>query len=127
MADDVVEHLASVDILEKHIPVVIRPDNIAHAADVRVVGQGDDCSFSCRADLLAVFCSFALCGCAVLSIICSSGYDLHGDLFASLLIPRQLHLSHATSTDSLAKLPMSSLSVESGSSSEILAGRGPDF
>ena len=88
MADDVVEHLASVDILEQHVPVVVCPDNIAHAADVRVVGQCDDCCFSCCADLLAVFCSFALCSRAVLSIIRSSGYNLDGDLLSSLFVPR---------------------------------------
>ena len=88
MTDDVVEHLASVDILEQHVPVVVCPDNIAHAADVRVVGQCDDCCFSCCADLLAVFCSFALCSRAVLSIIRSSGYNLDGDLLSSLFVPR---------------------------------------
>jgi hypothetical protein len=50
----------------------------------------------------------------VLSVVCSSGYNLYSDLLSSLLIPRQLHLSHAASTDSLAKLPMSGLSVECG-------------
>jgi len=123
MTDDVVEHLASINILEKHVPVVVCPDNIAHAANIRMIGQRNNRRLSCRADFLAVFCSFALCRRAVLSIIRPSGYDLHSDLFSSLFIPRKLHFSHTASADSFAKLPMSGLSVESCPPPEILAGR----
>ena len=39
MADDVVEHLASADILEDHVIVVLVNDHLPHAADVRVVEE----------------------------------------------------------------------------------------
>lgn len=39
VADDVVEHLAAVDILEDHVVVVLVDDHLAHAADVRVVEE----------------------------------------------------------------------------------------
>lgn len=34
--DDIVEHLAAVDVLEEHVPMVVGSDDIAQAADVRV-------------------------------------------------------------------------------------------
>lgn len=121
MADDVVEHLTSVDILEEHIPVVICPDHVAHTTDVRMIGQGDDGGFTRCADLLAMVCPFALCRCAVLSIVGASGDDLDSNLFSSLLVPCQLHLAHATSADRLSKLPVSCLSVDGGPPPQVLS------
>ena len=39
MRDDVIEHLSAVDVLEDHVVVVRVDDQLAHAADVRVVEQ----------------------------------------------------------------------------------------
>lgn len=37
MRDDVIQHLATIDVFAKHVPVVVRPDDIAHPADVRMI------------------------------------------------------------------------------------------
>jgi len=37
MTDDVIEHLASIDILKDHVIVVLVDDQLSHAADVRMV------------------------------------------------------------------------------------------
>lgn len=52
MADDIVEHLTAVDILENHVVVMLVDDHLAHAADVRVVKEHGERGFSERADLL---------------------------------------------------------------------------
>lgn len=54
VGDDVVEHLATVDILKEHIPMVICADHIPHPADVRVVEKGDNGSFASSSDLLGL-------------------------------------------------------------------------
>jgi hypothetical protein len=37
MGDDVIEHLAAIDIFEEHIPMIIRSLHIAHAANERMI------------------------------------------------------------------------------------------
>lgn len=37
MADDIVEHLAPIDILENHVVMVLMDDHLAHPAYVRVI------------------------------------------------------------------------------------------
>lgn len=127
MGDDVVKHLATVDIFEEHIPVVVGPEYVAHAANVRVVDKGNDGSLTGSTDFLRVVCSLPLLGRAVLISGLTRNY-FHGDLescqhtrnakqprdgdesthlFASLFVPCKLDLAHATCTDSLAKLPVS--------------------
>ncbi len=54
MGDDVVEHLASVDKLKKHVPVVVCTDDIAQAANVGVVEEGDDGGFTGGANLFGL-------------------------------------------------------------------------
>lgn len=66
MRNDVVEHLATIDIFEEHVPVIIGADNITHATDVRMVDQGDNGSLSCCADFFGVVCSFSVLSGAVL-------------------------------------------------------------
>ena len=39
MADNVIQHLTSADILGDHIVVMLMDDHLAHAADVRVVEE----------------------------------------------------------------------------------------
>lgn len=120
--DDVVQHLASVDILEHHVPVVVGLDVVAHAADVRMVDETDDCGLTRSADLLGMICALALCLCAVL--VCRYARDdldgnLQGtrqqrtcgtccndaDLLSSLNVLRKLHLAHAPGPESLAQGP----------------------
>lgn len=50
--DDVVKHLASVDVLEQHIPVIIGADNVSHRTDVRMVEQCNNSRFPCSPYLL---------------------------------------------------------------------------
>ena len=52
VADDVVEHLASADVLEDHVVVVLVDDHFTHAADVRVVEENRQRRLTEGADLL---------------------------------------------------------------------------
>lgn len=78
---DVVEHLAAVDILEKHVPVVVRPDDVAQATYVRVIEQGDDGSLPGRPDLLGVVVAL-LVSAAMVGVISRAPWD---DLTRDLL------------------------------------------
>jgi len=79
MGDDVVEHLSAVDKLEHHVPVEVCPDDILHAADVGVVEQADNGSFSGGANFLGVVGPFAIGGALVL-VLRLSRDDLDGGL-----------------------------------------------
>ena len=66
VADDVVEHLAAVDILSNHVVVVLVHDHLAHAADVWVIQQHRQrCLAQCAYLLGGVFRGLArlLVGC----------------------------------------------------------------
>lgn len=52
VGDNVIEHLASIDILEEHIPVVISTDDITHGTNIGVVEQRYDRSFARSPDFL---------------------------------------------------------------------------
>ena len=52
MADDVIEHLASVDILKDHVVVMLMDDHFTHAADVGVVEQQGEGGLAESADFL---------------------------------------------------------------------------
>lgn len=80
MGDDVVEHLAAVDIFEQHVPVVVGPDDVPHATHVRVVKQGDYCSLPRGADLLALLVTLLLCSAVVAVVDNTPGDDLARDL-----------------------------------------------
>lgn len=57
MADDVVEHLTAIDVLEDHVVVVVMDDHLAHSADVRMVKQETKGCFTERSHFLGVvFC-----------------------------------------------------------------------
>ena len=55
VADDVVEHLSSRDVLERHVVVVRVDHHLRHPTDVRVVQQQHDRSLADRTDLLGGF------------------------------------------------------------------------
>lgn len=50
MRNNVIEHLAAIYKLKEHIPMVVGSDNIAKAADVRMVQQRDNSSFASCSD-----------------------------------------------------------------------------
>ena len=52
MADDVVQHLPPVHVLENHIVVVLVDDHFAHAANIRMVKEHRKRSLTQRPDLL---------------------------------------------------------------------------
>lgn len=54
VGDDVVEHLASIDKLKEHVPVIVCTNDIAKSTDVRVVEEGDDGGFTCGANLFGL-------------------------------------------------------------------------
>ncbi len=54
MGDDVVEHLTAVDKLEEHVPVIVCADNIAQAADMGMIEEGDYGGFAGGTDFLGL-------------------------------------------------------------------------
>jgi hypothetical protein len=46
VADDVVEHLTAVDVLEHHVVVMLVNDHLTHTADVRMVEEHGESSLS---------------------------------------------------------------------------------
>jgi len=52
MANDIIEHLSTVDILKDHVVVVLVDDHLSHAADVGVVEEHGEGSLSESANLL---------------------------------------------------------------------------
>lgn len=80
MRDDVIEHLAAIDILAQHVPVIIGSDDISHAADVRVTEESDDSCFAGGPDFLGLVRPL-LIGSALVSIFSgATGDDFAGDL-----------------------------------------------
>lgn len=77
--DDVVQHLASVDVFKQHIPVIGRADDIPHAADIRVVEEGNDGRFSRSPDFLGAIRSFGVSATAMF-VDCLSRNNLHSNL-----------------------------------------------
>lgn len=119
---NIVEHLAAVDVLEQHIPVIIRSNDIAHAADMRMVEQGNDsrlasCSYFFR--LIRTF----LVGTALVFLGRASGDDFASDLLGAIFLPSKLHLAHASSANGLAQDPFPGL-CRNGSSRSRLLRRG---
>lgn len=80
MGNNVVEHLASVDKLEEHVPVIVGPDDIAQAAYMRVVQESHDGSLARGADLLGMIGPL-LIGKALMAVVGrAAGDNLAGDL-----------------------------------------------
>jgi hypothetical protein len=104
--DDVVEHLAAIDKLEEHVPVVVCANDIAHATDVGVAEQTDNGSLSGGADLLGVVGALTVGGALVL-VLGQPGDYLDGNLLSRLAVFCQLDLAHTSSADCLAQRPCS--------------------
>lgn len=124
VADDVVEHLPAVDVLEQHVPVVIRAHDVAHAADVGVVNQRDDGRFPRRAHLLRMIGALALRLRAVLAVGAHARYDFDGDLLARLFVARELHFAHAAGADGFAEVPVAGCGVDGGAAAQVLGVGG---
>jgi len=62
MADDVVEHLPAVDVLEYHVIVMLMDNHLAHTTYVRVVEELRECSLANGADFLGSIFSRLLGG-----------------------------------------------------------------
>lgn len=119
MRDNVVQHLPTIDELEQHIPVIVGANDVFHAADVGVVEQTDDGSFSGGSNFLGMVGSFAVRRTLVL-VLGLSGDDLDSNLhvlvggvgalpsmdttylFTSFLVFGQLHFAHASRANCLA-------------------------
>ena len=52
VADDVVEHVSTIDVLEDHVIMILLNDHLAHATYVGMVEEHRDRSFAKDADLL---------------------------------------------------------------------------
>jgi len=46
MADDIIEHLPTVDVLEDHVVVMLVNDHFAHSTDIRVMEEHGKCGLS---------------------------------------------------------------------------------
>jgi hypothetical protein len=68
MRDDVVQHLAAIDILEEHVPMIVRALNIPHGADVGMIQQGNDCRLPRRSNLFGVVLAFTFTS-ALLTVV----------------------------------------------------------
>lgn len=77
--NDIVEHLAPVDIFEEHVPVVRGSHNISHPADVWVAGEADNGGLSSCSDFFRAVCSLRFATVAVF-LGRESRDDLHSDL-----------------------------------------------
>ena len=51
VADYVVEHLASIDVFENHVVVMVVDNHLSHATDIRVVEEHGKCRFPEGPDL----------------------------------------------------------------------------
>lgn len=79
MRDDVVEHLPAIDVLEEHVPVIIRPHDIAHTADIRMVQKANNGGLACGPHFFGVVSSLAV-GLAVVLVRRLTRHDLYGNL-----------------------------------------------
>ena len=46
MADDIIQHLSTVDVFENHVVVVLVDDHFAHSANIRVVEEHGEGGFA---------------------------------------------------------------------------------
>jgi len=104
MGDDVVEHLAPIDKLAQHVPMVVGADDVTHATDVGVVEQADNGSLAGGAHLLGVVGALPVGGALVL-VLGQPRHDLDGRVLARVLMLGQLHLAHAARANGLAEGP----------------------
>jgi hypothetical protein len=80
VGDDVVEHLTSVDKLEEHVPVIVGPNDISQAADMRMVQESHDGSLARGADLLGMIGPLLISK-ALMAVVGRAAWDnLAGDL-----------------------------------------------
>jgi hypothetical protein len=77
--DDVVKHLSAVHVFEEHVPVVVGPDHIAHATNIRMVQKANNGSLPCGSDFFGSLCPVAV-GLAVVLVRGLSRHDFDGDL-----------------------------------------------
>ena len=101
VADDVVEHLATADILEHHVVVVLVYDHLAHATDVRVVKKHRQGSFSQRPNLLRGILGGLLRGGLRIRRRCDAAGGRRGDAWEDL----DSKLSRATTTTHTVSTP----------------------
>lgn len=66
MRNNIVEHLATVDVFEQHVPMVGGAHDVAHATDVRMVHETDDGGFTGGSDFLGAIGPFRLARTAML-------------------------------------------------------------
>jgi hypothetical protein len=105
VGDDVVEHLAAIDKLEHHVPVEVCPDDILHAADIRMVQEADDGGLSGSADFLGVVGSFAV-GSALVLVLRLTGHNLDGGLDGVSKAPLVVDRPGISSSQGHAPRPM---------------------
>lgn len=100
VCNDVIEHLPTIDILEQHIPVVIRFLDIDHFADVRMMKQGHQSSLSGSSDFFRSVGTLVFC--IALLIQCLARDDLDGSLFTCLYVLGKLYFAHGSLANGLA-------------------------
>jgi hypothetical protein len=51
MTDDIVEHLATIDVFEEKVEMTLGDDDIPHCTDIRVSKESDNCGLPDSANL----------------------------------------------------------------------------
>lgn len=69
MRDDVVKHLAAIDVFAKHVPMIVGSDDVSHATNVRMTEKRDDSRLTGSPDFLRLICSLLICS-RVVPIFC---------------------------------------------------------
>lgn len=77
--DDVIEHLTAIDKLKHHVPMEVCPDDIFHAADIRVAEEADNGGLSGGADFFGVVGSLTISS-ALMLILRLARHNLDGGL-----------------------------------------------
>src|SRR6187402_2906256 len=86
MRDDIIEHLAPVDVFKKHIPMVCSAHHISHCTYVRMIQKSNDSSFSCSANLFRMIGAFSISSALIMPIIGrASRNDLNSNLITLVI------------------------------------------
>ena len=84
MTDDVVEHLAAVNVLEDHVVMVLVDDHLAHAADVGMVEEHRESCFPECTNLLRGIFRCLLCRSLGVGRCCNAAGSLGSDAWEDL-------------------------------------------
>lgn len=68
MGNDIVKHLAAIDVLAEHVPMVVGAHNVSHTTDVGMAQERDDGCLSGGPDFLRLVRSLLVRSCLMLCV-----------------------------------------------------------